>query len=166
MKKLSAFTLIELMITIAIAAILLTAAWSGLSTVIKNNRVGTQAHEVFTALSLARSEAIKRSANISVCSDNNTTAWQSGWKIMTDTDSDCTIDAGDIVLREWGSLTGDITLTGSGGDDPSFITFSSDGRADSALTLTLVPPECSGDQARTISVSATGRPSLAEISCP
>ena len=162
MKKLSAFTLIELMITISIAAILLTAAWSGFSTSIKNNRVGTQAHEVFTALNLARSEAIKRSANISVCSDNNTTAWQSGWFIMTDTDSDCTIDAGDIVLREWDSFTGDITLTGSN----SSITYSSDGRADSALTLTLVPPECSGVQARKISVSATGRPSLAETSCP
>lgn len=58
------FTLIELMVTIAVAAILLAVAVPSFRHLIISNRLTTAANNVVTAVTLARSEAIKRNANV------------------------------------------------------------------------------------------------------
>ncbi len=67
---LSGFTLVELVITIAIAAILLTIAVPSFRGLILTNKLSTSANEVILAVSTARMEAIKRDTSISVCADD------------------------------------------------------------------------------------------------
>ena len=61
------FTLLELMITVAVLAILLSLGVPSFAETIRNNRVAAQTNELVTALSLARSEASKRGMPVSVC---------------------------------------------------------------------------------------------------
>lgn len=84
------FTMIELMITVALASILLAVAVPSFNQMIVSGRLTAQTNEMVAALSLARSEAIKRNANVTLCrADNNSTncvtatgAWQN-WIIRT-----------------------------------------------------------------------------------
>ena len=63
----SGFTLMELMVTIAIAAILVGIAIPSFTSIIVSNRLTTSANELVTALNLARSEAVKRGMRITFC---------------------------------------------------------------------------------------------------
>jgi len=78
------FTLIELMMTIAILAILLTIATPSFTSAIRNSQISTQTNELVTTLALARSEATKRHASITVCTGTSgvcsgSTDWSQGW---------------------------------------------------------------------------------------
>jgi prepilin-type N-terminal cleavage/methylation domain-containing protein len=82
------FTAIELMITIALLAVLAAIALPGLSIVVKNNRLETALGEVPDGLIYARAEAVTRSQNITVCPTTdgaacNGTAWQDGLLVFT-----------------------------------------------------------------------------------
>jgi len=118
MNKQNGFTLLELMITLAIAAILATMAVPSFSNVIKNNRMATQYNELLTSLSIARSEAIKRGSPLVVCKSNDTSTpacggnWHDGWLVFVDTDNDGVFNAGgsDELVRIHSSLSGNNTL--------------------------------------------------------
>jgi len=69
--KITGFTLVELMITIAIAMILATLAVPSFSLMINNAKVTSSTNEFVAALNLARSEALKRSDNVTVCRSNS-----------------------------------------------------------------------------------------------
>lgn len=60
--KTGGFTLVELMITIAVAAILLATATPSFTSLIQNHRLVAQHNDFVANLNLARSEAVKRSA--------------------------------------------------------------------------------------------------------
>jgi type IV fimbrial biogenesis protein FimT len=61
------FTMVELMVTVAVASILLAVAVPSFNQMIVSGRLTAQANELVTALSLARSEGIKRNANVTFC---------------------------------------------------------------------------------------------------
>lgn len=75
------FTLIELMVVVAIAAILASLAAPAFKSIVASQRVRTAALEFSTALTLARSEAIKRNGNVQL----NAAAggWAAGWTVQT-----------------------------------------------------------------------------------
>ena len=66
------FTLVELMITLAVAVILLVIAVPSFRTMTISNRLTTTANDVVAALNTARMEAIKRNASVQFCSNNAT----------------------------------------------------------------------------------------------
>ncbi len=84
------FTLMELMITIAIAAILVGLSASPMSQLFASNRVQTEASSFVADLMYARSEAIRRGQGVSVCASSNgstclaANTWQSGWIVFSD----------------------------------------------------------------------------------
>ncbi|PKM11485.1 MAG: pilus assembly protein FimT [Gammaproteobacteria bacterium HGW-Gammaproteobacteria-3] len=95
----SGFTLIELMMTIAIAAILLGIAIPSFTASIASNRLTTQANELLASLNLARSESIKRGVQVTL--SKNGGQWESGWNVFTDINGDGTFnDDGDATLCE------------------------------------------------------------------
>lgn len=112
------FTLIELMFTLAIAAILMGVAAPNMKEAAMNSRMVAKHNELANALQLARSEAIKRSSNVSVCARLTDTKcgtdWNQGWLVFTDQGATRgTIDSGEQVLGISPALTGSLTLTNS-----------------------------------------------------
>jgi len=69
-KKLRGFTMVEMMITVAILAILLGLAVPSFSDFIKSTRLTTQANALSMDLQIARSEAARRNRNVVVCSSD------------------------------------------------------------------------------------------------
>lgn len=165
------FTLIELMVTVAVLAILITVAIPNFQTFLLNSRMASQTNDVITALSLARSEAVKRAANVTVCaSSNSTTAtptctggWAQGLIVR---------DAAGTVIRVQPALGGASTLSG-GTDVASTITFTASGRTTipttataPSTTLRLCPPSPYVVQGRAIQIEPTGRSNFTPVTCP
>jgi type IV fimbrial biogenesis protein FimT len=68
------FTMLELIITIAIAAILLALAVPSFTSFLNANQVTTQANELLATFQVARMESIKRSARVVVCATGDANA--------------------------------------------------------------------------------------------
>ncbi len=121
--KFQGFTLLELMVTVAIAAILAAMAMPSFTQTIRNNRLTTTNNMLLTSLNLARSEAIKRGVPVTVRKvDNNSFTslgaganWENGWDVFTDIDSDGIYDAvdGDSLINTFQSVPVNYTLRGT-----------------------------------------------------
>jgi type IV fimbrial biogenesis protein FimT len=144
------FTLIELMITLAVMAILLSWAVPSFQEIIRQNRLTTDTNDLVTALNLARSEAIKRGRTVTVTPSGGD--WGAGWTIAT-TDS----DGNAITLRVGDGVSGSMSMTG-GAATFSFDAsgFRNDGNGASQINV------CDSDSSkgRQISISVIGRPSV------
>lgn len=75
------FTLIELMVTISIAAILVAIAAPSFRDLVAGQKIKTASYDVVSALMYVRSEALKRNQNVSLA--QATGGWQNGWTIVT-----------------------------------------------------------------------------------
>lgn len=162
MKRHTGFTLIELMIVLAIAAILLTLAAPSFRDLLLNNRLTSTANEFIAAANLVRSEAIKRGRNATLCVSNNSmdanptctggTDWGDGWLAWVDADGSGALN-GDERLRVGDSLAGTgITFTGA----VSSFRYDSRGTVDNTDLLTICDDR-NGETGRQIQVTATGR---------
>lgn len=111
------FTVIELLITLSVASILLAVAAPSYRIFVQDNQLIAQSNNFFSAMMLAKSEAIKRSSPATICpSTNGTTCaggtvWTNGWLVFADADSDGTVDAGEEIIRVGTALPGQSTLT-------------------------------------------------------
>jgi len=74
LRRQSGFTLIELMVAVAVAGVVVAYALPTMPDVVLNQRVRTSASDFHTALLLARSEAIKRGSSVDI--DINTDGWE------------------------------------------------------------------------------------------
>lgn len=79
MRRQRGLTLVELVVSLAIAAILTTLALPSVTTLLVGNRIRTGGTDLMTALLLARSEAIKRNAQVAVQPANGN--WSQGWAV-------------------------------------------------------------------------------------
>ena len=115
-NRASGFTLIELIITVVIASILISLAAPSFSGFIKNSRLTSQANELMADLTFARSEAVKRGANITVCKSTGGTTcnpaanWSDGWIVVN--------TASGQVFRAHEALTGQNTMVGTANAAP------------------------------------------------
>lgn len=171
MKTHSGFTLIELMITLVLVAILATIGVPSFVNFIANNRLTVQANELVSALNLARSESIKRNLRVTVCRSANGTGcggtWNNGWIVFVDEGTAATVDGGDEVLRVYSSAGSSATLTAvvpSTTTAVNAVQFQGIGLT-TRVEFTLTDANCSGDQRRIIDVGASGRISTTRASC-
>ena len=169
MKK-RGFTLIEMMITIAISAILLSLAVPGLQSLIIKNRFRTQASDLVVDLGLARSEALKRGTKVSVCTSTNGTSctassWTAGRLVFTDTGTAGALDGTDSVLRVGAALGEGMSLASSPAAIANYIQYLPTGEVASNGSLTLCKTGYTG---RVISIGKTGRVSsqASTTTCP
>lgn len=102
------FTAIELMVVIAIVAILAALAMPSFKEVVERYRVRQATEEMSGVLYLARAEAIKRGGHITIrktvpanCSTGSAGDWSCGWIVFVDDDQDGAFDtsAGDLELQ-------------------------------------------------------------------
>jgi type IV fimbrial biogenesis protein FimT len=119
MRSQRGFTLLELMVTLAVAAILFSVAVPGFQQMVQRNRVITYTNDFIASVNFARSEAIRRSIPVSICasSDGATCAgnWSQGWIVFANADGDspAVVDAGgtEPVLKVQQALAAQYTLT-------------------------------------------------------
>jgi type IV fimbrial biogenesis protein FimT len=115
-KHESAFTLIELMIAIAVATIVLTLGVPSFNSVIERNQLSAYTNLLVSSLYFARSEAIRRNETITVChSDDGATCggfgYEDGWIIFFDDTGDGDYDdAGEELIRVHESLPYNYTM--------------------------------------------------------
>ncbi len=146
------FTLVELMVTVSIAAILLTIGVPSMVDLIRDARLASQSDLLASTLNLARTEAIKQRTNIKVCpsatpsSDTSTAcdagagAWATGWIVI-----------GTGVLQRNQATAG---LTFANPPPPASVEFEGTfGNAALARSFTLCMP---GRKQHVVSVSLSG----------
>lgn len=167
------FTLVELVVTIALVAILTTLAVPSFSEVLRQWRRDSATRELTTSLQLARSESIKSSRQIVVCpsadgaSCAGGTEWNTGWIVFVDDGAGTASNAGnqavntnERILKVVSAQSGVASIESS--DDVEWMQFLPNGLLGSdTTTLTVTPsganPETKVDK---ITVSRVGRVSV------
>lgn len=160
------FSLIEVMITIAIIAILLAVASPSLSNVVLGNRLNSFANNLVASATLARSEAIKRNQQTRMCVSSNGTActaggWEQGWIVTCKTTNniDCDGVGGNwLVLRHQVAATDGLRITDTSPGAVTSISFdpSGVGATQAILKICRATPSV-GSQEREVEITATGR---------
>ncbi len=107
----SGFTLVELLVTIGIAAIVISIGLPSFNITIRNSRLTTNANEFISTLNFARSEAIKRNQAVTIRKKGN--FWEDGWLVFTDINGNGSKDGSDTILRDHEALRNNLTLRGT-----------------------------------------------------
>lgn len=162
------FTLVELMVTIAVLAILVAIAFPSFEASFRSNRVATSNNALLTALSMARSEAVRNTRGGGVCASADGNGcngdWSNGWIAFADNDGNGEFGDGDTVIN-FTQLNAKMQAEAVGDD---VIAFNSRGMRVSGgdQSIVLRPIECGGQALqRTISVSATGTARVVKGAC-
>jgi len=143
------FTLTELMIVVAVFAVLVGAALPSYNQFVRNQRVKSASFEVFSSLVQARSEAITRNASVTMAPVIANT-WTSGWTLT---------DAGGTVLRSQEAIPA-IALVG-----PATVVYNGSGRLAGAGGAFDLSSTGSGITNRCITVDLSGRPVTKAAAC-
>ena len=166
------FTLIELVVTIAIVAVLAMTAVPSLVTYKRNSDLTSATNTLIAALNAARGEALKRGLNALVVPTANGTSWNAGLVVFVDSVQNKTYDAStDVTVMTQDPVPSFITVTGGGSTTAAastpFIMFDSSGYSKDKsaafvpATLTLVRNDVSSADAwketRIIIVARSGR---------
>ena len=157
------FTMIELMVTLVVLGILVGVGIPSFNTIMVNSRTSGLANDLTSAINLARSEAVKRAEQVTVCpSDDATTcsgAWTDGWIAI--------VDASSEVLRTWPAPFADAEFTHTPtatANQP--IDFGALGQLVSPATEIIVEVDgCRGERARQLDIGPAGRVSVERVDC-
>jgi len=139
MKRNSGFTMLELVITMSIVAILAMIAVPGFQYVTTSNRVSTEVNGLLGDMQYARNEALKEGLPITICASANPTAvppscsgstsWQSGWIVFPEPNSTQTVVPTSPILRSQTPFTANDTFDANFGVEA--VTFNREGFASS-----------------------------------
>lgn len=153
-------TLIELMITLVVAAILVSLAAPNFRGLIETNRISTLHDKMTASLQLARSEAINRSRTITLCGSNNQTTcsgtWSDGWIIFLDDNADRNFDSGTDTLLKASTVDNDGYSLVLISDVITTLQFNSEGRATARGSYQICGPSGNDTEARGIVVDFSG----------
>jgi type IV fimbrial biogenesis protein FimT len=164
MNRTAGFTLLELVIVLVIAAVLVTVAAPGFRGFIGGQELKNVTQSLYMDLLYARSEAIKRNANVNVAPNDGD--WDGGWLVTAAgaTEVDCGASSFDVnVLRAGCAIVNAGVAFQS--DPGGAITYAGNGRANASATFVL----CDADnrQARRVRIGVDGLPQIARLdSCP
>ena len=112
------FTLTELMVTLAVAGILMAVAVPNMRTFIQNNRLSAASNDLLRSFQMARTEAIRRQFNVVVCASADPTAATPtcsygpfrAWIVFVDNNVNWQADGGELILERHEVLDSSITV--------------------------------------------------------
>lgn len=165
------FTLVELLVTIAIAAILAAIAVPSYQGFIASNTAESLQSRLATAFVTARVEAATRNQGVSVCASSNgiactgATTWTNGWIVFTDANSNLTVDAaaGDTVLQvhQQANATYTVAVVNNAAAPVAIagLAFNNQGFTQNAARARgyVCPPDNNAKYARGITIEPSGR---------
>jgi len=157
-------TIVEIMVTLAIAAVLIGLALPAFNGFVAQRTLTAQVNDFLVGVQYARSEAVRRSARVSLQSmdaSDATNEWGNGYCVVAGNPGNC-----DAPLRTFVAI-GDNTLNANGALD-SLATLTFDGRgllvSGGAGTVDLCDP--ADARGRRVDISLIGRVSSQELVCP
>lgn len=175
MAKTRGFTLVELMVVIAVMSILLALAVPSFGRLIQSSGVSSDVNTFLADMRYARGEAVRRGSLVLMCPSTNPEDanadcgtdpdWKNGWIIFEDRDNSGSHAAAEPMLRQQGPLTRSGGVVDGGGTVTKFH-FLATGRMRSindAATLTFNPASGNSDATlqRVVCVSMSGRARIA-----
>jgi type IV fimbrial biogenesis protein FimT len=168
------FTLVELLVVLAVGAILLAIAVPGYAHFMNYNRLVAVTNDLVSSLQLARSEAIKRGKRVTVCKSGSvgaatpacdaTASWQQGWLVFVDGGTRGVFDSEDTLLWVQGRTPATENITASNFDTyvsyrPSGVSQGPNNFPNGKLHI------CVAGKQRDIVVNSTGRIRLENLAC-
>jgi type IV fimbrial biogenesis protein FimT len=185
-KQQKAFTLMELLVTIAIVSILASVALPVYTSFVSTTKISSYASQLHAALLLTRSEAIKRGRSVTICrsSDADTasphcaaaisdsltnTGWGEGWLVYVDINNDNIYGSDDVLIRVQGTM---ISSVAAGAITPfpnrNRLTYNSTGQIFGTFMRFVISRPISDVEAshdRLICIASGGRARVATTSC-
>ena len=171
MKSANGFTLVELMIVIAVLLILILAVVPSFSPMISNNNISSSVSAFNQTINLARNEAVRRGAVVFVCPSNDqenctATPWNQGWLVWSDLDNSGGFNPNEVI-RVQGALSGAITMISANGNggfnyNPNGFLNIAPGNA---LTFSVCDGARIGEVGRSIRIPAVGKNSSTDLNC-
>lgn len=171
--RVGGFTLIELMVTVVIVAVLLSIAVPSFRDTIARSRVASGASGLSAAFTTAKSEAVKRGRNVTICKSANigdaqptcvtSGDWSQGWIILDPavTYAPAATPPTDPTIKVFEAMPGGVTAAG-GSEVLSTVIFTPNGattlagagtdETNRAITVCSV-----GVEGRVVVLSASGR---------
>ena len=159
-NKLLGFTLVELMVTIAVAAILLTIGVPSLLSIYEQSRADNNIRKIHDAFAFARNQAVSYGITVNVCpyetatSCGSTTDWSKGMRVY--------IDGGtDKELRVIDGFNSNDLIKGT----VTSATFSSDGLSSGATIIYCAGGKSAGSRSVNVSTSGLVKFGDNDVSC-
>lgn len=162
MKRSRGVTLIELMVTLAVAAILLTVAAPDWRRMVAQHQLRAVVSDLYHDIALARSQAIARNTRVMLVPVEEA-SWDAGWTVMVDHDGDRRPGAGDELLSVHQAVPPGIRISSvfTAQHAPFYIAFNGTGRGcsdTSSVAARWGSLSISGEgQVRRIRISMLGR---------
>jgi type IV fimbrial biogenesis protein FimT len=169
------FTLVELLVVLAIGSILLTIAIPGYAFLVNSSRLAAATNDLVSTIQLARSEAIKRGMRVTVCKTSNVAAaapacdatadWHEGWLVFVDSGARGVIDTSDQLLHIQMRVHQSVSIN-AGFAFSQFISYLPNGRSQGSNNFPNGTIEiCVDGSRRDIIINNTGRLRLFSGSC-
>ena len=178
-RRAHGLTLLELLIGVAMLAILLALAGPEFGSWIRSYRLALQTGDFTASLAYARSEAIRRGTRVAICKSNEPTAavpkcnkgnnWEKGWLVYVDNvhlagNKAGEVDGPDTVLRIGEPLAG--AQVKADGHLKAWIAYTPDGLAvaeggSAAGSFKF----CQGDTGQEITLNIVGRVATSKVDC-
>ena len=177
MREPKGFTLVELIIVLAIASILLTVGVPSFSNVINNNRITAEVNRFTASVQLARSEAVKQSRIITICRSGDgfncggggaaDTIYEKGWLIYMDPTANDNFNSGTDTLIQIGDAAAEGVTIRSDSDGNNWLSFRPNGLlsesgfaeyafCNNGVSTAAVP-------GRLVRIDLTGRPGVTQL---
>jgi type IV fimbrial biogenesis protein FimT len=177
MTRQGGVTLLELMLVLAISAVMMGMAMPGLHRLVRSQQLKAAANDLFGAIGLTRMQAIARGRKVLMAPADASMGWRGGWIVFVDQDGDRRPGASEEVIMRHGPLAAGIEIGTSftSQQGAPYLAYNSTGRSCSDTssqaarwgTLSLAH----GGQIRRIKINMLGRarmcdPARDASSCP
>jgi len=161
------FSLIEVVVVIAVAAILAGIALPSFAALMRETKLTASTNDLLGTLYFARSEAVKRNRRVTICTSSTHSdcardiGWDRGWLVFEDADGDGQRDVAEQILGSGARRDSDLTMWGDDSvrDYISYVPTGETRKSTGALQMGAVTA-CDEGIAKRVVIAATGRPRI------